>query len=277
MDHPYHQTCRDRRVSRVSGCSPCAPTAREIAWLSGTPMLRDEHVVWFGPHGVVAPSGADLPWRSDASIRFRRYPLAAGAGARRSPRRGGPRYAESARARQAAARARLHRPAVSHHRAQRGDSDAIAALTCLLAIGNGGARGAAIRSQQRTAALRCTCGSSAAGHTDARRLPAAVRAAAALVLGALARSGGGSSDAMGTSADETQWIRRAYAWGHRHGLPATPALVTLLLRDRQGPMLVDRCLARQSEPLHVTGVVGPSPADRRDVRYRRGGVDRGDP
>ncbi|MFN8541024.1 MAG: hypothetical protein U0232_26525 [Thermomicrobiales bacterium] len=67
---------------------------------------------------------------------------------------------------------------------------------------------------------------------------ALARALAALVRGALGRRAGQGIPEVGVP-----WLRRACAWGLRHGLPTAPALLAALLEPDEGMALARRYLA----------------------------------
>src|SRR5439155_26640532 len=99
------------------------------------------------------------------------------------------------------------------------------------------------------------CGGQAIGAVQAvvedGNVPVPGRALAALVLGALCRwsAPGGAAWGPPVASLETGWLKRAYAWGLRAGLPSCAALTVTLLAGAGGDALARRALA----------AIGPGP------------------
>jgi hypothetical protein len=78
--------------------------------------------------------------------------------------------------------------------------------------------------------------------------PRAARALAALLLGARRRQSGRPSHGAPVPGLSDPWLRQAYAWGQRDGLPSEPALIVVLLADENGPELARRCARALQSP-----------------------------
>jgi hypothetical protein len=212
--------------------------AGKTAWLDARLRWRDGRVVWDRPGGPVVPRPADLAEARRALDQIARYPVA-------SVRALGDPAALLERRRARLEIAKLLReidePDLSALvREARGGSDG-AMRRLLGALVAGALCAEPLPIEPSRAVVACAGG---AGPLLRRlladeRAPREGRALAAMTLGALR-----SNDATPLSRDP--WIRRAYEWGRREGLPADPTTILAILAETNGVALARRFLAARS-------------------------------
>jgi hypothetical protein len=214
----------------------------ETAWLDGHIVWQDDHIAWRTERRVVSPSHADLAVAQRRLYQIRRYPVAA-----RIVLGDATSWLARRQVRLDLAK-RLHRlsepdlPALAI-RAALTDAGAIRRLATLLP-----AEASCLNALPAPiSATLVACGQPAAAElsmlVDDDTTPESARVLAALALGALQRVLDVSDAAAPPRVQRTPWLRRAYMWGVRSGLPSQPPLVAMLLARDDGAAYVARILA----------------------------------
>lgn len=217
-----------------------------LAWLEAPLRWHEGRVVWHTPEALVAPGPKELSRAQRTLNRLAEYPHSAKAAL------GDPeawRAACQARIELAKRLSALHAPDLEAL-VQPGRLRDTALLTRLTALLSAEALCRSGLPASPAAAL-VQAGAPAEPLVLAlladEAVPAAARALAALVLGALRRSlSSHAPNPLGREAPAL--LRRAYAWGQAHGLPPEPALALALLADEQGADLLSRFLQAQQSP-----------------------------
>lgn len=213
-----------------------------IAWLDGRLRWHEGRVVWEGPGGRTAPGAADLARAQRCLYKLRSYPYASAAALGDSQAWLEARQARLDLAKQLCALSAADLPALAQQ-ARQGRARAVEHLVRLLTAEALCANPMPIA----PSAVLLACGERAAAPlqclAEDQSMPRAGRALAALTLGALDRAGVPHKTRTSPSPTGDPWLRRAYTWGLRSGLPLEPGLIVTLLVGEAGPDLARRCIA----------------------------------
>src|SRR5438552_4194732 len=216
--------------------------AGETAWLDGRLVWHQGRVAWETPRGPFSPGPGDLALAQRRLGQIAGSPRAAARALDDAPAWLARRFVRLETAKQLHALAAPDLPMLAR-RARAGDSAAISHLAGLLP-----AEAMCLNDLPASpSAALVPCGGQATGALLAvvqdGNVPMPGRALAALVLGALHRQSAPGSPAEGPPVAllETGWLKRAYAWGLRSGLPSYPSLTVTLLAGAGGDPLARRC------------------------------------
>lgn len=251
---------RARRSSKRARHMASEWRAAPLGWLSGHVLWRDGHAVWQHAHGELRPGAADLSAAQRAlhKLSARTLGEADAAGVFRT---GGDAalwerldLAKRLRGLEApdltllASPSRARNPAAARRLVEL----LVAEATCLNEMP---LRPSEVLAGPSSSARFATGGEVAAVITDAlcglvrdESLWPGARALAALVLGASGRVNAELTGALAALSEATfdsprhgGWLRRAWQWGLRRGLPAHPALTVEFLAHEQGVRHANEC------------------------------------
>jgi Arc/MetJ family transcription regulator len=230
----------------------------ETSWLDGQLRWQDGRIVWEGIRGPIIPGPAELALAQRRLRQIQRYPIAA-----KLVLGDYEAWLERRRERLVLAKRLISLPVLELcalvHRA-RADATEVIPLALRLLHAE-----AEFTSDLPICPVSILLACGRLAEPDLTTLiqdesaSSAARALAALTLGALRKASPGYIIPPGQAniRFSSRWFRRAYDWGSRFGIPATPALVVALLADQDGARLVWRYLnaIRPDNPFLLSGDV----------------------
>ena len=232
--------------------------AGETAWLDGKIVWLDGRVAWESDRGTTVPSVQEIAIAQRRLNQIASYPYASAQALGDAPAWLSRRFARLELAKYLSS---LHAPDLASlvARARAGSVEASRKLVPLLAV-------EALCINELPAApspALVTAGHNAEegllGYLKAGEAPLAGRAMAALVLGAVRRQGGAlvSGSEMPPALAGSEWLRRAYAYGLKWGLPNDPSITLGLLASEEGDRLAARytAIARAPGPFSLPAVM----------------------